>query len=402
MKTNIIYPYTNLDFPSKMANMIQTINTCHALAESGKATVHFILRNPKRWSVEDILGYYGLKESSNLFIHSITTPYIPLPFIGKGLNMLFKFKLYLKVMSLFQNYPDSIVYARDINVLNLLVRIKRIFRIKIIYEAHSIQAWFFKNLNTWNSDTKSFSEWKGKWYAYKEIRVLKRVDFIVTVTQRLKNILVEEFGIEKKKIFVIPDATKLIPLDELVSPREDRKKVVGYAGQLNIIRGVDVLIKAMKYLDNEVELLIVGGNSEKDLERLKNLANILNLSNKITFTGYIEPVRIKNYMIKMDVLVMPHLDHIHSTNFSSPLKMFEYITLKKPIVATDLLSTKEILRDGENAILVKPNDPEALASGIKLVLENKELAKRIAENAYKDVCENYTWEKRADKILSIL
>jgi glycosyltransferase involved in cell wall biosynthesis len=107
-------------------------------------------------------------------------------------------------------------------------------------------------------------------------------------------------------------------------------------------------------------------------------------------------------MIKMDVLVMPHLDHIHSTNFSSPLKMFEYITLKKPIVATDLLSTKEILRDGENAILVKPNDPEALASGIKLVLENKELAKRIAENAYKDVCENYTWEKRADKILSIL
>jgi len=104
----------------------------------------------------------------------------------------------------------------------------------------------------------------------------------------------------------------------------------------------------------------------------------------------------------MDVFTMPHLDHIHSTNFLSPLKMFEYMSLQKPIIGTDLLSTKEVLKNGETAILVKPNDPKALASGIKRLLEDEELANRIADNAYKEVCEKYTWEKRAEKIINIL
>jgi glycosyltransferase involved in cell wall biosynthesis len=403
MKINIIYPYTNLDFPSKTANMIQTLNTCHALAESGKATVHFILRNPKRWSAKEILGYYGLEETANLFIHSLAVPYKGFPFISKGLNILYKLNLYLKIIGLLRTHPSSFVYGRDINVLSFLVRIKRTLKIKIIYEAHSIQAWFFKNWHTWYSDTKPFPKWKSKWYAAKEERVLKGVDSIVAVTKRLKETVVKEFGVEESKIYVIPDATKLIPLETISSSPYGGGKVVGYVGQLTPSRGVDVLIEAMKYLSDEVELLVVGGgNNGKDLRRLKNLAGEMGLTDRITFTGYIKPRVVANYVLRSDVLVLPLLEHPHSTNFASSLKQFEYMATKKPIVATDLLSTKEILRDRENAILVKPNDPEALASGIRLVLEDKELAKRISENAYKEVCEKYTWEKRAEKILSIL
>ncbi len=383
--------------------MIQTLNTCHALAESGKAKVHFVMRNPKRWPAKKILKYYGLEERPDLFIHSIAVPYFALPFIGNVLNVVYKFNLYIKLIGLLRVQPNSIVYARDIKVVNLLLRFKGILGIKIAYEAHYIQSWFFKNWHTWYSNTKPFPKWKSRWYEYKENRVLKGADYIVAVTHRLKNILAEEFGIEKNKIFVVSDATKLIPPERfsISKPKDDR--VICYTGQLTPSRGVDVLIEAMKYLDNNVKLVIVGGNNDgEDLERLKDVAKDWDLNNKVIYAGYVLPSEVSSYLLKSDVVVLPLLDHIHTVNFASSLKQFEYMAAKKPIVATDLPSTKEILRDRENAILVKPNDPEALASGIKLVLENEELAKRISDNAYKEVCEKYTWEKRAKNILSIL
>ena len=74
---------------------------------------------------------------------------------------------------------------------------------------------------------------------------------------------------------------------------------------------------------------------------------------------------------------------------------------KKPIVATDLPSIREVLHNGRNAILVEPDNPEALAEGIKRVLDNPELANSIAAQARKDV-EDYTWEKRSKKILQFI
>ena len=403
MKINIIYPYTNLDFPSKKANMLQTINTCYALAASNKATVHLILRNPKRWNVKDILSYYGLEKCPNLFIHSVAVPYINFPFIKKGLNIFYKFNLYIRVLSLIKNRPDSFMYARDVNILSLVLRFKKHFVMKFVYEAHSIQSWFFRNWHPWDSDKKPFPRWKSRWYARKEKRVLRDVDSIFAVTYGLKNILVKEFRINENKIYVIPDATKLFPSGRKPHRKSDTKKVICYIGQLNPIRGVDLLIKALKYLDNEIELLLVGDSNEgRDLDRLKNLAKKLNLVGRINFTGYIQPSKVAPYLLKSDVVVLPLLEHPHSTYFASSLKQFEYMASKRPIVATDLPSTREILRDRKNAILVQPNNSEALASGIKLVLENKKLAKRIAEDAYREVYEKYTYQKRAEEILSIL
>ena len=73
---------------------------------------------------------------------------------------------------------------------------------------------------------------------------------------------------------------------------------------------------------------------------------------------------------------------------------------KRPIVASDLPSIREILNE-ENAVLVEPNNPEALAEGIKKILQNPELADKISKQAFRDV-QNYTWQKRAQKILGFI
>jgi len=69
-----------------------------------------------------------------------------------------------------------------------------------------------------------------------------------------------------------------------------------------------------------------------------------------------------------------------------------------PILATDLPSIREVLRHGENAWLVPPGDPKALAEGIRHLLENPNLAEGLARQAREDV-RQYTWKRRAAAII---
>ena len=72
-----------------------------------------------------------------------------------------------------------------------------------------------------------------------------------------------------------------------------------------------------------------------------------------------------------------------------------------PIVASDLSSIREILTDGDNALLVQPNEPRALAEGIQKMLNHRPMAERLAQKAYEDVS-IYTWENRAERIIHFL
>ena len=69
----------------------------------------------------------------------------------------------------------------------------------------------------------------------------------------------------------------------------------------------------------------------------------------------------------------------------------------KPIVAVDLPSIREEVKDRENVLLVAPEDPKSLAEGIAEILNNPELAEHLAVNAYA-AADEFSWEKKAEKL----
>ena len=75
---------------------------------------------------------------------------------------------------------------------------------------------------------------------------------------------------------------------------------------------------------------------------------------------------------------------------------------KKPIIATNLPSIREVLINGENAILIKPNDPKALAEAMTKLKEDREYGRKMADRAYMDVREKYTWSMRTKHIISFI
>src|SRR5262249_4782932 len=148
-------------------------------------------------------------------------------------------------------------------------------------------------------------------------------------------------------------------------------------------KGVDTLVRAVPLLEG-VHAVVAGGTPD-EMASLEALAARVGASN-LTMTGYLPPSSVPAILHAADVLVLPHSGRFtHSALYTSSLKQFEYMAMQRPIVASDLPSTREILHNEQSALLVPPDDPIALANGIRRALEDRELRERLSAEAYRAV-----------------
>jgi glycosyltransferase involved in cell wall biosynthesis len=97
------------------------------------------------------------------------------------------------------------------------------------------------------------------------------------------------------------------------------------------------------------------------------------------------------------VVAVPFLRSAMTEAHTSPIKAFEAMAAARPIVCTDLPSSREFLRHCENALLVPPGDPVALGDAISRLIKDRPLAERMAQTAFADAFA-YSWDARAEKL----
>jgi glycosyltransferase involved in cell wall biosynthesis len=185
---------------------------------------------------------------------------------------------------------------------------------------------------------------------------------------------------------------------------KNQSKIFGYVGTLKTMgmeKGVATAIRCLKNLPVEYSLYVVGGEKE-DIEYYKKISDNEGISDRVIFAGKVSHGDVPLHISACDCLVAPFPENEHYSYFMSPLKIFEYMASKRPMVVSDLPSLREVLRDGDTALFIRPDNSADLAQAILKVCSDTDLYKKLSENAYKDVLENYTWKKRAEKILSFI
>jgi glycosyltransferase involved in cell wall biosynthesis len=214
----------------------------------------------------------------------------------------------------------------------------------------------------------------------------------VTITHALASHLEALFG-KRPRVAVVPDGMRAPePLSLLPTT-----PVAAYAGHLYAWKGVDIFLRALA-LTTGVRGLIVGGHeAEPDLARVQTLANELGISERVAFTGLVEPPRVARLLQQATILVLPNPASAISTNYTSPLKLFEYMAAGRPIVASDLPSLREVLADGESALLVTPGDSAAMARAVERLAADRGLSERLAKAAHERARE-FTWARRAERL----
>lgn len=242
--------------------------------------------------------------------------------------------------------------------------------------------------------------------SFKDSRCLVRFS---TNSQGLADIYLK-LGLPEDKLAVAPNGVDLDRFQAVRSKEEARRqvglpvgrKIVCYSGNLYVGRGINLLIDVALGLRDA--LFIIVGGLEKDIDKYMYVAKVKNAENVI-FIGFVPHKKVGLYLSSADVLVMPYTSQMtikggtNAVEFTSPIKLFEYMATCRPIVATSLPSVEEILEQEGNAILVEPNSVDSLYDGIKRVLDDEVLAQNLSLRAMNDI-KKYTWEERAKKILA--
>ena len=221
---------------------------------------------------------------------------------------------------------------------------------------------------------------------------------VVTVTGYLRD-LYRELGFPGRKLEVWPDGVDPAPFDAAPERDEARRRlglpaavpIALYCGHFYEAKGAPCLVEAAA-LAPELTFCLVGG-TPRDTAPLRQRA-----ARNVCFEGFVPQHLVPEYLAAADVLVLPNSaqgEHAHAT---SPLKLFEYMAARRPIVASDIPALEGVLRHGENAWLVEPDSPRALAEGVRAVAADPGRAKELADRARAEVA-RFTWERRAREIL---
>ena len=172
--------------------------------------------------------------------------------------------------------------------------------------------------------------------------------------------------------------------------------VVGAIGRFEPQKGFDLLIRALAHIDG-VSLVLVGEGSERP--RLEELAESVGVADRVVWQGWTDEAR--SYLGTFDVVALP------SRFEGFPLALLEALLARSAVVATDVGSVAEAVRDGETGFLVPAEDPAALAGAIRRLLADSELRRRLGEEGRRLVLERFTadhmaqgFERLYDKLLS--
>lgn len=363
-------------------------------------------------SVTHIKGFInGAKQLGFETIYSADFPLInhPISIIVKPNTFLdffdeiqmidYHFRVIKKLKSCFRNIQIGVIYQRHsvFNASGVILASK--FNVPLILEVNNSEVWAKKN---WS---RLFFE---KLATKIENFALQNADVIGVVSEVTKN-QIKDFCENESKIVINPNGVDPEKFSPDVDGNQIKKElklenyfVVGFIGTFSRWHGVETLfdaaVKVIEQNDKIKFLLIGDGNLKSNLE-LKT--HQLGLDEKIIFTGIIPHDRAPEYLAACDVLVSPHLGFEDGTKFfGSPTKLFEYMAMGKPIIASDLEQIGEIIQNEINGLKFSPGNVDQLVKCIFRLFKDPELGARLGKKAREDVIQNYTWKQNAYRVLS--
>lgn len=357
--------------PSQTANSVHVMKMCQALSLNGHNVVLLVPNKiDKNIKVSDVYDFYGVEKCFKI---------IKLPF-PKIVGGIFIFSL-LSILRAKRKKAD-LVYTRFLYscFLGLLMKFPTIFEIHSPSFVTKIDNFLFRFIAK-NKSKK-----------------------IVVISRALRDHLAKKYKIDSAKIAVAPDGADPVPSElKPVEIKNDDKLRIGYVGHLYKGRGIDIIAEMARKCP-WAEFHIIGGLPEdlnywkKELVKQKN----------IIFYGYVPHRKVYEYMLAFDALIAPYQEKVsvlgggNTSEWMSPLKIFEYMAAGKAILSSDLPVLKEILTHGKNALLAPPADVDKWITNLEQIKTNVSLRKSLGEIAKREFEEKYTWKSRAEFILEEL
>lgn len=236
-----------------------------------------------------------------------------------------------------------------------------------------------------------------------EHSLFQRCAGILTVSSHLRDRILAN-GVGPARVRVVPNAIDIekfsaVKRDGALADQLgiDGKLVMVVAGWFDKWDRLDFLMTALariivKFPDT---ILMVVGDGPV-LAAARSRASELCLDSHVVFTGAVPRKDVLRYLCLADIAVLPH-----SSEFGSPIVMFEFMGLHIPVVAPRLAPIEDVHVDGETALLFTPLDLDGIVEKLSALMESQQLRQAIAQRAYEKLVHEHTWEQNALQIIDV-
>lgn len=379
---NITY-IANIRFPTYKAHGFGVARLCEQFARQ-RVDIELVIPSRKNDITESAETFYGLKSSFKITTLRVFDFVAYANILGSFVGFLQKLLLAFRLLFL-KRPKSSVIYTRDLELGYLLA----LRGFKVVYECHD---WFSTRVAM-------------------RMRFAKRMMLVVATNP----FIAKEFtsrGVDERRVLVAPNGVELEMFDIDIDRFEARKRLsldqfadkqlLVYTGSFTTMghpKGLPEIFKALRALPEDIVFVAAGG-SEDECVAYRELAERENVSSRVRLFPRMKQERLALFQKAADILLMPFPDTAHYREHMTPIKMFEYMAAKRPIIASNLPSITSILSD-ETAFLIKPDDPSGLAEAVKRALADTDLANELAQNAFEKV-KRYTWAARAERIIQTI
>lgn len=397
MKENIYYIAYSFIENQDSANQIQSKKTFESLVSIDSDIRGIFLgnkgnyRNPF-WKVrkENNKYYIDRFDSVNPYIEKIFKLGIirkncfPYLFAKRCQSIIGKDSFPKTIYMRLTSPEEAICYIRNFNKLNIT---------RIFFEIHNL-----------NYEISSFYKWSfEKAYCkliYKYFFGLVKENAgqvkIISITRKLTDMIHSKFNIEN--IDTMSSAHDFyVSQPKKINFNKEKIEII-YVGLSFQYREVETLIQALNYLSDKFYIRTVGGRVSERVNFRKKYCSFIQ-QERLIIEEPVAHTEIKEKLLNADIAVLTSPSKGFGY-FTSPLKLFEYMSVGLPIIASDTACLREILTK-ESALFFKTGDSKDLANKIECIAKSEEEARRIGQRAFLD-SKKYTYSERAKRIYQLI
>lgn len=349
----------------------------------------------------DILSPAGLnndstrderRETRNI-IHSIISRILP-EFGFEILEIFYNFIALIRMEKLLGQKKYDLIYERYAIFSWAGVKAAKKYRIPLILEVNYTS--FTPLYRKRTAILKPLAHWLDK-------KIFAAANGIVVVSTALKEHLIG-LGVLPEKIIVCTNAADPEKFNPAISGQEIRdkfnlngKKVLGFVGGFYPWHGLDLLINSFAEIKKEVNyaaLLLIGDGPTKD--KVKAKVETLGIQEDVRFIAKLQHDDLPKHIAAFDVAVMPD-----SNEYGSPMKIYEYMAMGKPVIAPRLGPLEDGTEDGRQGILFSQHSQQEMTVAIKKLLFDDKLRLKMGEAARDNIVSLHTWKRNAEAVLNL-
>jgi glycosyltransferase involved in cell wall biosynthesis len=313
-------------------------------------------------------------------------------FVHELAEWLYSIPDYLKLRRLIREHRPDCIYERYNLLFSSGIWASRRFGLPILMEVNA--PLYAERLANNGLSLRRLARWSED-YAWRS------ADHVLPVTRVLADTVVDR-GVPEERITVIPnginaDFARGLPGPGIADQRYGLvgKLVLGFTGFVRDWHRLDRVLSAIAaHPEQNWQLMLVGDGPDRP--RLERIAGELGIADRLTVTGIVGREQMPGLVQRFDVALQPDV-----VPYASPLKMFEYLALGKAILAPDSANIREILRDGDNALLFRQDD-ESFTRQLLRLCSDESLRGRLGESARASVeRQGLYWDNNARTITGL-